>query len=131
VSGPLLDRLDMQIEVPAVPPAQLDVAGLGGREESSAAVRARVSSARQRQLVRQGRPNAELDPGELDRHCALSTTARALLHHAVERLRLSARAYHRVLRLARTIADLDAVDAIGVEQVAEAVGYRRLDRGQR
>jgi magnesium chelatase family protein len=130
VSGPLLDRLDMQIEVPAVPPALLD-ASSGGADESSATVRARVSAARQRQLVRQGRPNAELGPGELDRHCAPAPAARTLLHQAVERLRLSARAYHRVLRLARTIADLDGVDGIGVAQVAEAVGYRRLDRGQR
>ena len=130
VSGPLLDRLDMQIEVPAVPPAQLDdTAAHGG--ESSAAVRVQVSAARARQRARQGRPNAELAPGELDRHCALAPAPRALLHQAVERLRLSARAYHRVLRLARTIADLDGVDAIGVAQVAEAVGYRRLDRGQR
>jgi len=130
VSGPLLDRLDMQIEVPAVPPEQLDATSASG-DESSATVRARVSAARQRQLVRQGRPNAELGPGELDRHCAPAPAARTLLHQAVERLRLSARAYHRVLRLARTIADLDGVDGIGVAQVAEAVGYRRLDRGQR
>jgi magnesium chelatase family protein len=130
VSGPLLDRLDMQIEVPAVRPEQLDAASASG-DESSATVRARVSAARRRQLDRQGRPNAELGPGELDRHCAPAPAARALLHQAVERLRLSARAYHRVLRLARTIADLDGVDGIGVAQVAEAVGYRRLDRGQR
>jgi len=120
----------MQIEVPAVPPEQLDGTA-AGVAESSATVRARVSAARQRQLVRQGRPNAELGPGELDRHCAPAPAARTLLHQAVERLRLSARAYHRVLRLARTIADLDGVDGIGVAQVAEAVGYRRLDRGQR
>ena len=130
VSGPLLDRLDMQIDVPAVPPEQLDAISASDGE-SSETLRARVSAARQRQLVRQGRPNAELGPGELDRHCALAPAARALLHRAVERLRLSARAYHRVLRLARTIADLDGVDDIGVAQVAEAVGYRRLDRGQR
>jgi len=130
VSGPLLDRLDMQIEVPAVPPALLDATDRQGAEASDT-VRGRVSAARQRQLLRQGRPNAELRPAELDRHCPLAPAARALLHQAVERLRLSARAYHRVLRLARTIADLDEIDAIGVTQVAEAVGYRRLDRGQR
>jgi magnesium chelatase family protein len=130
VSGPLLDRLDMQIEVPAVRPEQLDATSASS-DESSATVRARVSAARQRQLDRQGRPNAELGPGELDQHCAPAPAARAVLHQAVERLRLSARAYHRVLRLARTIADLDGVDGIGVAQVAEAVGYRRLDRGQR
>jgi magnesium chelatase family protein len=129
VSGPLLDRLDMQIEVPAVPPALLDATASPG-DESSATVRARVTAARQRQLLRQGCPNAELRPGELERHCALAAAARTVLHQAVDRLRLSARAYHRVLRLARTIADLDAVDTIGVAQVAEAVGYRRLDRGQ-
>jgi magnesium chelatase family protein len=90
-----------------------------------------VTAARDRQLARQGRPNAELGPAELERHCSLPGPARALLHQAVERLRLSARAYHRVLRLARTIADLDGIEALGIEQVAEAVGYRRLDRGQR
>ena len=130
VSGPLLDRLDMQIEVPAVPPALLD-GTTGPGDESSATVRARVTAARERQLLRQGGPNAELRPGDLERHCALAPAARALLHQAVDRLRLSARAYHRVLRLARTIADLDEVDVVGVAQVAEAVGYRRLDRGQR
>jgi magnesium chelatase family protein len=130
VSGPLLDRLDMQIEVPAVPPTVLDAPGAPATE-SSAGVRARVVAARDRQLARQGRPNAELGPDDLERHCPLARPARALLHQAVERLRLSARAYHRVLRLARTIADLDGADAVGTEQVAEAVGYRRLDRGPR
>jgi magnesium chelatase family protein len=130
VSGPLLDRLDMQIEGPAVPPALLG-ASSGDAAENSAAVRERVTHARRRQLARQGKPNAELGPGELDRHCTLAPAALAVLHQAVERLRLSARAYHRVLRLARTIADLDEIDGIGVTQVAEAVGYRRLDRGQR
>jgi magnesium chelatase family protein len=130
VSGPLLDRLDMQIEVPAVPPSVLDTPA-APPGEASAVVRVRVTAARERQLARQGRPNAELGPAELERHCSLPGPARVLLHQAVERLRLSARAYHRVLRLARTIADLDGIEALGVEQVAEAVGYRRLDRGQR
>jgi len=127
VSGPLLDRIDVQIEVPAVPAEWLDG---GGEcvEEPSAAVRERVGIARQRQLARQGRTNAELGPGELGRFCALPADARRLLHHAVERLRLSARAHHRILRLARTIADLDAAEGIDAAHVAEAVGYRSLDR---
>jgi magnesium chelatase family protein len=130
VSGPLLDRIDVQIEVPAVPAERLDEAGACA-EEASAAVRQRVIAARQRQLARQGRTNAELGPGELGRYCTLPAEARRLLHHAVERLRLSARAHHRILRLARTIADLDSADGIGAAHVAEAVGYRSLDRLRR
>jgi len=130
VSGPLLDRIDVQIEVPAVPAERLD-GECEPAEEASAAVRQRVAAARQRQLARQGRTNAELGPGELARHCALPAEARRLLHQAVERLRLSARAHHRILRLARTIADLHAADGIDAAHVAEAVGYRSLDRLRR
>jgi len=127
VSGPLLDRIDIQIEVPAVPAALLE----GPREpgsETSAAVRDRVARAIARQQARQGVPNALLAGEALERHCVTDGAARALLGQALERLRLSARAYHRVLRLARTIADLAGAEPLSAAHVAEAIGYRRLDR---
>ena len=129
VSGPLLDRIDIQIEVPAVPVALLEEPRDAGGEPS-AVVRGRVAAAIARQQTRQGVPNALLATGALERHCAVHGEARVLLTKALERLRLSARAYHRVLRLARTIADLASADAITAAHVAEAVGYRRLDRAK-
>jgi magnesium chelatase family protein len=92
-------------------------------------VRARVAAARERQHARQGCCNAELDVAALKRHCALDDGGRALLARAAERLALSARSYHKILRLARTIADLDAQAAIMSSHLAEAVSYRMLDRG--
>ncbi len=127
VSGPLLDRIDIQIEVPAVPVALLD-APPDNDAESSATVRRRVAVARERQKARQGISNSELAGRDLERHCAPDGAGRTLLTQAFERLRLSARAYHRVLRLARTIADLAGADVPTAAHVAEAVGYRRLDR---
>ena len=126
VSGPLRDRIDIQIEVPAIPTREL----LDNEErgESSAVVRERVSAARERQLERQGCSNAELEHAELERHCRLAPRERALLAGAIDRLGLSARAYHRILRVARSIADLDGSDAIGTAHLSEAIGYRRLDR---
>lgn len=125
LSGPLLDRIDMHVEVPAVPRAVL-------RESASAApettvVRERVHAARLRQQ-RRGRLNHLLRGRDLATHCPLEPAARSLLEQAHERLGLSARAYHRVLRVARTIADLDGIGTIGVAQISEAVSYRILDR---
>ncbi|MDX5410724.1 MAG: YifB family Mg chelatase-like AAA ATPase, partial [Thauera sp.] len=108
ISGPLLDRIDLQVEVPRLPPRELQ----GAPGEDSATVRARVGAARERMLVRQGDCNARLGGGALERHCALGTREQALLHQALERLELSARAYHRILRVARTLADLDAAERI-------------------
>jgi len=125
ISGPLLDRIDIQIEVPAVPQEELMRQSNG---ESSAAMRARVVQARATQLARQDKPNAELGARELDKHCRADAPAQTLMKTAISRLNLSARAYHRVLRLARTIADLDDAKAVGAPHVAEAVQYRRLDR---
>jgi magnesium chelatase family protein len=126
ISGPLLDRIDLQIEVPDVP--QEDLAG-GATGEPSAAVRERVATARERQLIRQGKPNAALAAREMDRHCAPDARGSTILKQAIGRLGLSARAYHRVLKVARTIADLAGAQRIAGAHVAEAIQYRRFDRG--
>ncbi|MFZ4535808.1 YifB family Mg chelatase-like AAA ATPase [Propionivibrio sp.] len=123
LSGPLLDRIDLQIEVPALPAEALQKAADG---EASATVRARVTLARERQLARQGKPNARLTTKEIDLYCQPDADGAALLKHALSRLNLSARAYHRVLRVARSIADLAGCEAIAAAHVAEAVQYRRF-----
>ena len=122
LSGPLLDRIDLHIQVPALPEAELTGATVG---EPSAAVRARVAAARERQLARQGKPNTQLAGREIDRHCPLDSLGETLLKQAITRLDLSARAYHRVLKLARTVADLAGQEQIGAAHVAEAIQYRR------
>jgi len=125
ISGPLLDRIDLQIEVPDVP--QDDLVG-GAKGEPSSAVRARVAAARERQLERQGRPNSALAAREVDRHCAPDARGATLLKQAITRLGLSARAYHRVLKVARSIADLAGAPRVTGDHIAEAIQYRRLDR---
>jgi len=125
LSGPLLDRIDVQIEVPAVPQGELMREASG---EASEAVRSRAATACRVQIERQGKPNSELAARELDRFCAVDAAADALLRQAVTRLGLSARAYHRVLKLGRTIADLAGASTLGAAHVAEAIQYRRLDR---
>ena len=124
LSGPLLDRIDLHIEVPRVPLCDLtSAAGTGG--EASATVAERVRVARDRAVSRAGRPNARLGTRQLESDCALGTAEHALLAQAVERLGLSARAYYRVLRVARTIADLDGCPArVGREHLAEALQFR-------
>ena len=124
VSGPLLDRIDLHVDVPRVPDA--DDSGLA---ESSAVVRERVTDARTRQIERAGKPNQRLAVGELRKHCAIGPSGRRLLARAMEKLHLSARARDRVLRVARTIADLAQSDGIDHEHVAEAISFRTLDRG--
>ncbi len=130
LSGPLLDRIDIHLEVPAV--AYRDLAA-PAPEESSAAVRARVEAARLRQRERfQGMPglyaNAHMTAREIRRFCRLSEAVELLLRNAVARLGLSARAYHRVLKIGRTIADLAGAAELEVVHVAEAIQYRTLDR---
>ena len=127
ISGPLLDRIDLQVEVPEVPQEDLT---RDARGETSAAVRERVALARARQLERQGRPNALLATREVDRHCAPDAHGATLLKQAISRLGLSARGYHRVLKVARTIADLATAGRIAAAHVAEAIQYRRFDRAQ-
>ena len=123
LSGPLLDRLDLQVEVPALAPQLLSGAADG---ESSAVVAARVAAAQARQRVRQVELNATLALGALERHAPLDAASRQFLQTAVARLGWSARGYHRVLRVARTIADLAGRDLIAVSDVAEAIQLRRV-----
>jgi magnesium chelatase family protein len=125
ISGPLLDRIDLHLEVSAVAPDELT---RGKEGEDSETIRTRVTAARERQLARQGKPNARLTPREIDRHCVADTAGLTLLKQAISRLGLSARAYHRVLQIARTIADLAASERAATAHVAEAIQYRRLDR---
>jgi len=128
VSGPLLDRIDLHVEVPRLPVAAL--AGEPREAESSASVRSRVVAARERQRARHGAAelNAQL-PGRLVRRvCRIEAAGQRLLEAASERLGLSARAYTRILRVARTIADLAGEAAISTSHLAEAIQYRSLDR---
>jgi magnesium chelatase family protein len=127
ISGPLLDRIDLHVDVPRLPPEALREDAPRG--ESSADVRARVFAARERQLARAGVPNALLDQSATDRTCPLVPHDRALLERAITTLDLSARSLHRILRVARTIADLEGSDAIVTRHLTEAIGYRQLDRG--
>ena len=129
VSGPLLDRIDLGIDVPAVPPEAMAAHGTpADGPDASAALRAHAARARERQVARQGTPNARLAPRDIEAHCTPDAAGAALLARAMARLSLSARAYHRILKVARTIADLADSVTIGAVHVAEAVGYRRFDR---
>lgn len=129
ISGPLLDRLDLHIEVP---PVEFDVLSSDVKAESSEQIRERVNAARERQTRRfQGTAvtcNARITPDLLHEVCKLTPQAHSLLKAAFERLGLSARAFDRVLKVSRTIADLEGSDAIEPRHAAEAVQYRALDR---
>jgi magnesium chelatase family protein len=129
LSGPLLDRIDLQVCVTRVERSVL-TAATAPPAETSAQVRARVVAARDRQLARQGKPNALLPARHLHEHCALDAAGRALLDAAMLRLSLSARAFHRVLKVARTIADLAGSERVATPHVAEAISYRDLDRAE-
>jgi magnesium chelatase family protein len=133
VSGPLLDRIDIHLHVPAVAAGEL--AGGGAPAEGSAVIRARVEAARRIQHERfQAQPgiysNAHMAARDVRRHCRLAEPAEVLLRQAIARLGFSARAYARVLKLARTIADLAGEAEIDAAHVSEAIQYRSLDRAR-
>lgn len=124
LSGPLLDRIDMNIDVPALKPEELSHQK---PSESSANIRTRVMSARERQTQRQHKANAMLGPLEIADYCQLGTQASHLLQTAVQKFSLSARSYHRILKVSRTIADLADSAQINDAHIAEALQYRRYD----
>jgi magnesium chelatase family protein len=123
LSGPLLDRIDLHVFVPRIEPAAL-ARGDAAPGESSAVVRERVIAARALQQARAGKSNAALGPRELERDAAPDQAGRALLEQAMNRLSLSARGFHRVLKVARTIADLAGSERVSAAQIAEALRYR-------
>ena len=125
ISGPLLDRIDLQVEVAALTSDEIASVDAG---ESSASIRERVEATRQIQRDRFRRCNAEMTSRQLRKYCELDAPSRKLLMSAIERLGLSARAHDRILKVARTIADLAGVERIEAGHVAEAVQYRALDR---
>jgi magnesium chelatase family protein len=132
ISGPLLDRIDIHVEVPAV---GHELLSKGEPGEPSAAIRSRIVAARQRQherfakaKSRRTRCNAQMTPKELRAHAPLAAECQDLLRIAMSELGLSARAHDRILRVARTIADLAEREAIGAEDISEAIQYRTLDR---
>jgi magnesium chelatase family protein len=127
LSGPLMDRIDLQIFVPRVERSLL-LCGPDPQGESSAIVRERVIACRARQQARAGKCNAELQAGEIEAFCTPDEAGRRLIELAMTRLGLSARAYHRVLRLGRTLADMAGVEQVRSTQIAEAIRYRQLDR---
>ena len=127
ISGPLLDRIDLHVEVAAIKYEHL--ADQSNTAETSGAIRARVVAAREVQQRRAGKTNARLTPRQIKTYCRLDETCAEMLKMATDELNLSARAYDRILKVARTIADLDASDGIQALHLGEAIQYRSLDRG--
>ncbi|TKR30331.1 ATP-dependent protease [Luteimonas gilva] len=127
ISGPLMDRIDLHVEVPRLPPSDLRPDAAPG--ENSATVRERVAHTRGVQQARCGKANAQLTQAEMAECCRLDARDQRLLERAIESLQLSARSMHRILRVARTVADMAGSEAIRTAHLTEALGYRRLDRG--
>lgn len=127
ISGPFLDRIDLQVEVPRLPKGALTEQNVE-RGESSEFVRQRVMAARAVQIERAGKSNAALTGREIDKHCQLSFDDAQFLEQAMDKLQLSTRAFHKILKVARTIADLQGVKMIDRSHLAEALGYRAMDR---
>ena len=126
ISGPLLDRIDLHIPVSRLPIRELN--RTSGTYESSQDIQKRVIHARKKQLIRQNCNNAQLSTRQIEEHCFLEQSGKQLLENAIEKMGLSARAYHRIIKVARTIADLNNVDAIQQEYLAEALSLRSFDR---
>jgi magnesium chelatase family protein len=126
ISAPLLDRIDIHIEVPKLEKSAFDQNS--AKNEDSQTIRKRVMNAYQKQLERAGKSNSDLSTTEVDQHCHIASDEKILLDKAMDKLRLSARAYHRILKLARTIADI--ADSAGIQKshISEAISYRSLDR---
>ncbi len=127
LSGPFLDRIDMQVEVPALP---LELLSMQGAlvNENSASVKERVWQARLRQQARQGKVNQALQVSDMNKFCVLNDEVQKILNKIIAKFNLSARVYHRIVKVARTIADLAGHDKIMAEHIAEALNYRALDR---
>jgi magnesium chelatase family protein len=130
LSGPLLDRIDMHLEVPSVPYREM---ASGNSGESSSIIKERVEQAREVQKKRFAKRknfycNVQMMPKDLKKFCPLDKASEKLIEDAVERLGLSARSYHRILKIGRTIADLDKSEHLQKKHIAEAIQYRRLDR---
>ena len=124
ISGPLLDRIDMHVEVPRLSFDEMN----GPRGECSAAVRERVIGTRNRQLQRNNALNSRLTHRQMEDVCALNKPGQLLLQQAIEKLQLSARTHRRILKLARTIADMAASEHITAGHLSEAINYRCMDR---
>jgi len=130
ISGPLLDRIDMQVEVPLLSRQELTAnnSKQDQPEQTSAFLRRQVINCQQIQYQRQGKLNGQLQAGEIDQHCFLSATAKSLLNKALEQLNLSARSYHRIIKVSRTIADLSKETEIQSHHISEALNYRKMER---
>jgi len=127
LSAPLMDRIDIQIELPRL--AKEELLGRDRQPcESSAEVRSRVTRARQRQIIRQGCLNGQLNNQKLENHCRLDDACEALMMASIDKLRLTARSYHKLLKLARTIADMADIENIAQAHIAEAITYRQQER---
>lgn len=131
ISGPLLDRIDLSVDVPAPEAEALTLDSANRPPPETPALRAQVESARQRQQARQSMPNARLDAAGVARHCVPAHEGQIMLTRALATMALTARAYHRIAKVARTIADLADSEAIQAAHVAEAIGYRRFEIGRR
>ena len=127
LSGPLLDRIDIHVEVPRVPQALL-TAPTPKKELASEDIRAQVEAVQSTQTKRQGVLNSKLSVKQIDQLCVLDTASQQLIDRAMEQLGLSARGYHRILKLARTIADLQESEHINQQHLAQAIQLRSLDR---
>jgi len=127
ISGPLMDRIDMHIEVPRLENLN-QLSDKDAAIESSRQIKARVQVARNIQTQRNGVCNAKMQVSDIEKYCQLDGASQHFLNQSIEKLKLSNRAYHRILKLARTIADIEARENIGIAHIAEAINYRRLDR---